>query len=95
MIKATEARELTEGYAKNMEQEGINAAHEAIHTIEAVIRNNANEGFNRSEVFVTRLYDSKDSIARQAYLSELRQILFSNGFDVIFNQERKILRIQW
>ena len=95
MIKVTEARELTEGYVKSMEQEGINAAHEVIRTIEAVIRNNANEGFNYSEVFIARLYDSENGVTRRAYLSELRQILFSNGFDVIFNQESQILRIQW
>ena len=95
MIKADEARALTTGYIDGMEQEGIKAAHEVIHAIEAVIRNNASEGYTCSEVFITRLYDSDNGITRRAYIRELRQMLFSNGFDVCYNDESKILRIQW
>ena len=95
MIKACEAREMTKSYQMEMDILGTDKAHEILSSIEAVIKRHAEEGKSLCDVFIFRLFDPADIIARNSYLKEIKRVLFANGFDVIFNAESKILRIQW
>ena len=95
MIKASEAKAITQSYQTEMEIFGIDIAHEKLSTIESVIRMHANDGESMCDVFILRLFDSKDAIARETYIREIKRILSINGFDTTFNTESKVLRIQW